>query len=84
METLPSSIVYERFDYGVAVGTTAKIIPIFEGNPSNTNAVYTIDNITIAKVDEKTGAVTGISSGSATLQKMVKLLLCLLLYIHLL
>lgn len=72
VETLPSSIVYERFDYGVAVGTTAKIIPIFEGNPSNTNAVYTIDNITIAKVDEKTGAVTGISSGSATLTATTK------------
>lgn len=67
VETLPSNIVYEKFDYGVAVGTTEKIIPIFEGNPSNTNAVYTIDNITIARVDEKTGAVTGISSGSATL-----------------
>ncbi|MDE7314824.1 MAG: Ig-like domain-containing protein [Mucispirillum sp.] len=67
VETLPSNIVYEKFDYGVAVGTTEKIIPIFEGNPSNTNAVYTIDNITIARVDEKTGAVTGLSSGSATL-----------------
>lgn len=67
VETLPSNIVYERFDYGVAVGTTEKIMPIFEGNPSNTNAVYTIDNTAVASVNEKTGAVTGISSGSATL-----------------
>lgn len=72
VETLPSSIVYERFDYGVAVGTTAKIMPIFEGNPSNTNAVYTIDNTAVASVNEKTGAVTGISSGSATLTATTK------------
>ena len=72
VETLPSSIVYERFDYGVAVGTTAKIMPIFEGNPSNINAVYTIDNTAVASVNEKTGAVTGISSGSATLTATTK------------
>lgn len=67
VETLPTKIVYERFDYGIEINKTESIIPIFEGNPSNTNAVYSIDNTAVAKVDSKTGAVTGLSSGSATL-----------------
>ena len=67
VETLATKIVFERFDYGVAVGETSQINPIFEGNPSNTNATYSIDNVTIASVDSKTGAVTGLKSGSATL-----------------
>ncbi len=69
VETLPTNIVYERFDYGVEIGTTAKIIPIYEGNPSNTNTIYKIlDNISVASVNETTGEVTGLSSGTATLQ----------------
>lgn len=68
VETLPTKIVYERFDYGIEINKTESIIPIFEGNPSNTNAVYSIDNTAVAKVDSKTGAVTGLSSGSATLK----------------
>lgn len=67
VETLPTKIVYERFDYGIEINKTESIIPIFEGNPSNTNAVYSIDNQSVASVDAQTGAVTGLSSGSATL-----------------
>lgn len=72
VETLPSSIVYERFDYGVAVGTTAKIIPIYEGSPSNTDTTYKIDNKSVASVNEKTGEVKGLTSGSATLTATTK------------
>lgn len=72
VETLPTKIVYERFDYGIEINKTESIIPIFEGNPSNINAVYTIDNTAVASVNEKTGAVTGISSGSATLTATTK------------
>lgn len=72
VETLPSSIVYERFDYGVAVGATEKIIPIYEGSPSNTDTTYKIDNNSVASVDEKTGAVKGLTSGSATLTATTK------------
>ena len=68
VETLPTRIVFESFDYGVAVGETSMINPIFEGNSSNTNATYSIDNTSVAKVDSKTGAVTGLTSGSATLK----------------
>lgn len=72
VETLPDNVVYERFDYGVAVGETVKIIPIYEGSPSNTDTTYEIDNTTVASVDAKTGAVTGLSSGSATLTATTK------------
>ena len=30
VETLPKNVVFERFDYGVAVGETSKIIPVYE------------------------------------------------------
>lgn len=72
VETLPENVVYERFDYGVAVGETAKIIPIYEGSPSNTDTTYEIDNKSVASVDMKTGAVTGLTSGSATLTATTK------------
>lgn len=67
VETLPTKVVYERFDYGVEIGKTAKIIPVYEGSPSNTNTTYTIENQSIAQVNASTGEVTGISSGSTTL-----------------
>lgn len=69
VETLPTKIVFERFDYGIAVGTTSNVIPVYEGNPSNTNTTFKIlDNHSVASVNEKTGAVTGLSSGTALLE----------------
>lgn len=73
VETLPKNVVFERFDYGVAVGETSKIIPVYEGSPSNTNTVFKIlDNHSIAEVNEKTGAVTGLSSGTALLEAVTE------------
>ncbi len=73
VETLPKNVVFERFDYGVAVGETSEIILVYEGSPSNTNTVFKIlDNHSIAEVNEKTGAVTGLSSGTALLEAVTE------------
>lgn len=69
VETLPTKVVYEMFDYGIALNETAVIEPIYEGNPTNRTTTYKIlDNKNVASVDANTGKVTGLSVGTATLE----------------
>lgn len=67
IETLPTKIVFERNDYGVALNGKEIITPEFEGNPSNRKVTYSIENTSIAEVNAETGEVTGLAVGSTKL-----------------
>lgn len=67
IETLPTKIVFERNDYGVALNGKETITPEFEGNPSNRKVIYSIEDTSIAEVNAETGEVTGLAVGSTKL-----------------
>lgn len=67
IETLPTKIVFERNDYGVALNGKEIITPEFEGNPSNRNVTYSIEDTSIAEVNAQTGEVTGLAVGTTKL-----------------
>lgn len=68
VETLPSKIVFEAFEYGVALNQKTTIRPIFEGDTTaNRSVIYTSSNPDIASVNSTTGEVTGKKIGTVTI-----------------
>lgn len=68
VETLPSRIVFEAFEYGVGLNQKTTIKPIFEGDSTaNKSVIYTSSNPDIASVNASTGEVTGNKIGTVTI-----------------
>lgn len=68
VETLPSRIVFEAFEYGVGLNQKTTIKPIFEGDSTaNKSVKYTSSNPDIASVNASTGEVTGKKIGTVTI-----------------
>lgn len=68
VETLPSRIVFEAFEYGVGLNQKTTIKPIFEGDSTaNKSVTYTSSDPNIASVNASTGEVTGKKIGTVTI-----------------